>query len=961
MSKVLTQEEQVKLIAQEFKRCREDPVYFICKYIKVVHAVRGLVNFELYPFQKRILQEFTEHRFTVLRKFRQAGCTTLSCAYALWFCLFQAKKTVAVLSKGDAESTEFLDRIKVMYDELPVFLKPDMKENNKHTLKFTNGSTIKSRASGKQSGRSLAGSLLIIDEAAFIDNMKTIWAAALPVVSCVSKDTLILTDDGYRKIGDYFTENDKPGEFKNLDLQVVGSEGLEQVIKGYVSPRSKTLIIQTAKGFELEVTEHHPLYSLTKTGPEMVVSGDLKFGDYLRIDHSMNIFGKNKLDSDLAYMLGGYIAEGWSKFSTKNYHITVSNQDSEFREVYLRNGFYPIKNTIKLTKSSKSTLTTWMSLGIDPKKKCDTKEIPSHILSCDKKTQGMFLRGLFDGDGSITDKGDICLVSTSKRLVKQTQLLLINFGILSVIHLTPKEKILKYGKSRIMPGGEPMQSARDSYKLVIRRSQAAIFKTEIGFNIKRKQDRLEILCLNNKDCHKLFSVPKKFVKTDLFKILEQVDVPISFYRKNGIRLDKLLDENENRTIPVYLLEKIKSLLQKNFTAVYDKNKLFFDDYCRNSTWDYIVKITESENETVDLTVPKTSSFLQNGILGSNTGGKVLVLSTVNGIANWFFEIYSGAIKGTNSFHPIDIKWQEHPEYFRHESYQHLYDEMLKRSPPKNIDDWEKEMRGNLKPKEWKQEFEAEFLGTGDTYIDGEILGQLNENVSSKFYERYNGRLRVWSNPNPNRLYGLAADVSLGRGFDHSAFHILDLYTGIQVAEFYSPDTPINEFAKIIALEGRRYNVANVIAERNMIGHVLIKHLLNDHEYENMWTDEKGEVGILVSAKNRETLLAEMEEQLRLCSVKVNSERTLFELYTFIINEETKKPEADEGKTDDLVMSLAFAAQLRKGMPTLVDMTKDVTDFSILGIVPGRKRSTYTITIPTKNGPIEEDISWVLKN
>lgn len=523
----MSQEEQVRLIAQEFKRCREDPVYFICKYIKVVHAVRGLVNFELYPFQKRILQEFTEHRFNVLRKFRQAGCTTLSCAYALWFCLFQAKKTVAVLSKGDAESTEFLDRIKVMYDELPVFLKPEMKENNKHTLKFTNGSTIKSRASGKQSGRSLSGSLLIIDEAAFIDNMKTIWAAALPTIS--------------------------------------------------------------------------------------------------------------------------------------------------------------------------------------------------------------------------------------------------------------------------------------------------------------------------------------------------------------------------------------------------------------------------------------------------TGGKVLILSTVNGIANWFFEIYSGAIKGTNSFHPIDIRWQEHPEYHRHENYQHLYDEMLKRSPPKNIDDWEKEMRGNLKPKEWKQEFEAEFLGTGDTYIDGEILGQLNENVSSKFYERYNGRLRVWSNPNSNRIYCLAADVSLGRGYDHSAFHILDLYTGIQVAEFYSPDTPIDEFAKIIALEGRRYNVANVIVERNMIGHVLIRHLLSDHEYENMWTDEKGEVGILVSSKNRETLLAEMEEQLRLCSVKVNSERTLFELYTFIINEETKKPEADEGKTDDLVMSLAYAAHIRKGMPTLVDMSKDVTDFSILGIIPGRKRSTYTITIPTKNGPIEEDISWVLKN
>lgn len=932
----------------------------MCKYIKVVHAVRGLVNFDLYPFQKRVIREFQEHRFCVLRKFRQAGCTTISCAYALWFCLFQSKKTVAVLSKGDAESTEFLDRIKVMYDELPTFLKPEIKENNKHTLKFMNGSVIKSRASGKQSGRSLSGSLLIVDEAAFIENMKTIWAACLPTISCVAKNTLILTDNGYRKIGDYFTENDKPEKFKNLNLKVVGAEGLEVATKGYVSPKAKTLIIQTSKGFELEVTEHHPLYSLTKSGPEMVISRDLKTGDYLRIDHSMNIFGKDSLDPDLAYMLGGYIAEGWSSFKSKSYHITISNQDPEFREVFLRNGFYPIKNTIKLTKTLKAYVKLWMSFGIDPKKKCNTKEIPQKIFACNEKTQGLFLKGLFDGDGSITDKGEICLVSTSKQLVNQTQLLLLNFGILAAISVTPKEKILKHGKNRLMPGGKPMQSAKDCYKLTIRRSQANLFKTKIGFNIKRKQVRLENLCLSNRDCNKLFSIPKSFVKFELFNILEQLDVSMSFFRKNGIRLDKLLDENENRTIPIYLLEKIKLLLQKNFQKVYERNKLFFDDYCRNSTWDSIVKITESENETVDLTVPGSSSFLQNGILGSNTGGKVIVLSTVNGIANWFFEIYSGAIKGKNSFHPIDIKWQEHPEYFRHPEYQHLYDEMEKRTPPKFIDNWEKEMRGNLKPKEWKQEFEAEFLGTGDTYIDGEVLGQINDNLSQKYFSMYNGRMRVWSHPNPNRLYCLAADSSLGRGYDQSAFHVIDLYTGSQVAEFYSPETPLDEFAKIIAQEGRRYNTANVIVERNMIGHVLIRHLLQDHEYENLWTDEKGEVGILVSAKNRETLLAEMEEQLRLNSLIINSDRTLFELYTFIINEDTKRPEADEGKTDDLVMSLAFAAHLRKGMPALVDMSKDVTDFQILGITTGNKKSTYKITIPTKSGSIEEDYTWVLR-
>ena len=63
-------------ILEEFKRCKTDPVYFICKYIKVTHPVRGLVNFDLYDFQKTIVSELQDHRFNILRKFRQAGCTT---------------------------------------------------------------------------------------------------------------------------------------------------------------------------------------------------------------------------------------------------------------------------------------------------------------------------------------------------------------------------------------------------------------------------------------------------------------------------------------------------------------------------------------------------------------------------------------------------------------------------------------------------------------------------------------------------------------------------------------------------------------------------------------------------------------------------------------------------------------------------------------------------------------------
>ena len=142
-------------LVEEFKKCSEDPIYFISNYIKVTHPVRGLVPFKLYPFQVEIIEALEGNRFNILRKFRQAGCTTISAAYSLWMIVFQKHKQVVILSKGDAESTEVLDRIKIMYEELPAFIKPKMVEDNKHTMKLATGSTIKSRPSGKQSGRSL--------------------------------------------------------------------------------------------------------------------------------------------------------------------------------------------------------------------------------------------------------------------------------------------------------------------------------------------------------------------------------------------------------------------------------------------------------------------------------------------------------------------------------------------------------------------------------------------------------------------------------------------------------------------------------------------------------------------------------------------------------------------------------------------------------------------------------------
>ena len=168
-------------IIAEMQKCADEPTYFINKYVNVIHPVKGVVPFELFPFQTRIITEMNSHRFSLVKKFRQAGITTLAAAYSLWTIIFQDHKNVMVVSIGDRESRAFLERVCAMYDDLPKWLKPSELERNKHTLKLSTGSRIKSQPAG--AGRGESASLLIVDEAAFVEKMREFWMAIYPTIS----------------------------------------------------------------------------------------------------------------------------------------------------------------------------------------------------------------------------------------------------------------------------------------------------------------------------------------------------------------------------------------------------------------------------------------------------------------------------------------------------------------------------------------------------------------------------------------------------------------------------------------------------------------------------------------------------------------------------------------------------------------------------------------------------------
>lgn len=172
---------------RELKRCREDPVYFIRKYCRIQHPVRGAINFELYDYQVEMIENFHSKTNNIVLSARQTGKSTVSSMYLLWFAMFQNDKTVLIASNKNKGAIEMIERIQYAYKNLPHWLKPGVTDDgwNKHSIKFDNESTIESEATSENSGRGQSISLLYLDEFAFVPPAiaEEFWASIAPTLS----------------------------------------------------------------------------------------------------------------------------------------------------------------------------------------------------------------------------------------------------------------------------------------------------------------------------------------------------------------------------------------------------------------------------------------------------------------------------------------------------------------------------------------------------------------------------------------------------------------------------------------------------------------------------------------------------------------------------------------------------------------------------------------------------------
>jgi len=172
--------------------------------MKTKHPSAGIIPFRPFKYQIRALKAFREHRFSIFRKCRQSGASKISGAFALWFAMFFAHKTVLIVSRKDDDAIAFLsENISFPFRHLPQWMQDTWApvKDNEHELQFPNGSRIKSLTSHPDVLRSNASSLNIIDEAAFIRDMGVMWAAGYPTLQHGGSVIVVSTTNG---VGDWY-------------------------------------------------------------------------------------------------------------------------------------------------------------------------------------------------------------------------------------------------------------------------------------------------------------------------------------------------------------------------------------------------------------------------------------------------------------------------------------------------------------------------------------------------------------------------------------------------------------------------------------------------------------------------------------------------------------------------------------------------------------------------------------
>lgn len=295
---------------------------------------------------------------------------------------------------------------------------------------------------------------------------------------------------------------------------------------------------------------------------------------------------------------------------------------------------------------------------------------------------------------------------------------------------------------------------------------------------------------------------------------------------------------------------------------------------------------------------------------ADVGGRVILLSTANGVGNIFHELWQGSQNGTNRFKGIFFPWS---------------------SGIDRTEDWYEAKKLELPDWQLAQEYpdnpEEAFLRSGRPIFNLDVVrehvpidplrGRLVETSDGIQFVEDGGPLRLWHRPVPKHKYVIGADVAedLKHG-DYSSAHVIDVHTNQVVAHWHGHIDPDLYGADVLRVLGLWYGKALLGVELNNQGLVPIK-ALQRAQYPNLYrvrreanrkADQTEQVGWRTTAQTKEMAIHELNAALRPGGLDLHCSETQAELLTYVREDSGKM---NGSPHDDRVMSLAIANQMLK--------------------------------------------------
>jgi len=178
----------------EWVKCKQDPIYFATHYIKIINLDEGLVPFDMYDFQKKILQDFHENRFNIAKLPRQTGKSTTVVAYLLYYAIFYDSVNIGILANKASTARELLGRLQLAYENLPKWMQHGILVWNKGNVELENGSKILAASTSASAVRGMSFNILFLDEFAFVPNhvAEQFFASVYPTITSGKSTKVII-------------------------------------------------------------------------------------------------------------------------------------------------------------------------------------------------------------------------------------------------------------------------------------------------------------------------------------------------------------------------------------------------------------------------------------------------------------------------------------------------------------------------------------------------------------------------------------------------------------------------------------------------------------------------------------------------------------------------------------------------------------------------------------------------